>query len=482
MNVIGIDLGLSALKIVLVNEVGTLIAQERIPLTLQSPHPGWAEQNPSAWWKAVQDGFLALKQNHSNALRKARAMSITAGAHIAVLCNAKAEPLRPAILWNDQRASAQAKRLTELGIDTEIAGNCANPTWTLPQLIWLHEHEPELKFDRIYFAKDWLRAQFTGDHMTDPSDACGAMLCDYRTEEWSQALCAEAHITPQQLPKIVPHHELAGTINPKVAADLGLPPELVIAIGAIDTSAEWLCCGPLKQGAMSLKLASAGVVSITTQAAAPAPPISRYPHLDPAYNYFAAGMNQCASAIDWAANLFFSDSTIDSFFDAAIKSPIGANGVQFHPYLNGERAPLWQSDLTASFSQMTRATNRNDIARAVLEGVGFAFRDIWLSLPSTLINEQTMQEHIALIGGGTRSAIWCQIIANILGKHCYVPQYYDAAYGAALIASAASQQDILRQSMLGAIKIEPEKSANQDYLAHYENFIKARKQLYSCDN
>ena len=486
MNFIGIDLGLSALKIVLVNETGTIIAQERRSLETNSRHMGWAEQNPRDWWNAVEQALYALKKNHPAGLMNAAAMSVTAGAHIAVLCDEKAEPIRPAILWNDQRATAQADALRDSGVDIKISGNRASATWSLPQIMWLRENEPDLNIERIYFAKDWLRAQFTGDHMTDTGDACGAMLTDYNTEKWSDELCSKAGIMLKQLPEIMPCIGQAGHILPDIAATFGLPQNLVVAIGSIDTTAEWLCCGAPRSGARSVKLASAGVISMTATQQAPKPPISRYPHLDKELVYFAAGMNQCSTAVDWAARLFFPNKRVETLFEEASAAPIGANGVQFHPYLNGERAPLWRSDLTASFSQLTRASNRNDIARAVIEGISFAFRDIWLSFPDLSHGSSTEDGTIALIGGGTQSILWCQIIANILNQPCYVPKHYDAAYGAALIAAQAvnvrisdiialtRDEDISRQ-------IIPDPEAVSAYLALYDTFTTNRNLIYTCD-
>ncbi|HCQ82331.1 MAG TPA: hypothetical protein DIT66_05855 [Rhodobiaceae bacterium] len=432
---LGIDLGASALKLSLIDAQAAQIGACSVAITTQSPAPGYAEQDPAHWRNALQTALAQLRATMPDTLDNLRGIAFTGGAHIAVLCDAHDAPLRPAIMWNDQRASAEAQILQAAPEVLETAGNLPNPTWTLPQLCWLAQHEPEIlaRVARIYFAKDWLRAQLTGDHCTDAGEVTGAMLGNIRTGQWSEHLLARAGIDPSAMPTPVSPFQEVGATGTKAVA-FQLPARVPVFQGSIDTTLEWLCCGPPAAGHTSIKLASAGVVSHTTQALAPQPPVSIYPHVTDTLYYHAAGMNNCAGALDWFAHVFAPTHTLDEIAAMAASVAPGADGVLFHPYLLGERAPHWNTDLAASFTGLTRATTRAHLARAVFEGVGHAFAQIWQSMS---ITTGTDISTLTLLGGGTNSAFWCQMIADMLGLHMQLPERTDAAYGAALLSAYA---------------------------------------------
>ncbi len=470
---LGLDLGLSSLKLCLIDDGGKMRALHQRPIETLTPNPLQAEQNPNDWWRAIDDALTSLKSELGDSMQAIQALSITAGAHIAVLCDENAKPLRPAILWSDQRA---APLVTDLGpLPLAETGNQPSATWSLAHLLWLRKHEPDTwqQLDHISFAKDWLRGQLTGDRLTDPGDGCGSMLMRYQTRDWSPQLLDLLGLSHTQLPQIVPPETEAGALKPDLVRRWGLPQNVKIFTGSIDTSIEWLCWGQPQAGQTTLKLASAGVVSRVTNDLKPMPPVSLYPHLNAAQAYYAAGMNQCMTALAWLSDRFF--STPQALYDGAARSSAGAGGVQFYPYLNGERAPIWRADLTASLVNMTRASHVGDIARAAIEGLGYCFREIYDSLPRA--GEDTATQPIGLLGGGSGQPLLCQITADILGLPVKTRPERDAAYGAAIFAAAANGFEIAPPTHAITI-FEPHAATRALYDTAYRYYIDRRASLY----
>ena len=474
---LGIDLGASALKLSLIDTHAQYVGGCGIGLATDTPEPGHAEQNPADWSIALQSGLGQLHTDFPTEVQALRAIVFTGGAHIAVLCDDANKPLRPAIMWSDQRAAAQANQLRKDQEIIKISGNQPNPTWTLPQLCWLQAHEPDLmaRLARVYFAKDWLRAQLTGDRLTDMGEATGAMLGDIRESGWATQILTQAGIKKPMMAELVSPLAKAGTTDAR-AQKFHLPSGVAIYQGSIDTTVEWLCCGALKADKTHIKLASAGVVSKICKGLAPRPPISIYPHLAEPLYYHAAGMNNCTSALDWFAKTFAPSQTLDQIADIAADAPAGADGVLFHPYLLGERAPHWSPDLTASFTGMTRATNQSHLARAVFEGIGHALTQIWHSM-DIAASEATV------LGGGAQSAFWCQMIADMTGAVLRVPEHTDASFGAALLAAHADGAfDTLATAAKAGFhkraEFFPDKQAHACYIASHEVYRAAFEQFH----
>ncbi len=506
MYALGIDLGASALKIMVVDAGGVVVEEVRHPINTYHPHPGWAEQKPSDWWQALDVSLQTLKARAPQIMRSVGGAGVTAGAHIAVLCDAANQPLANAMLWSDQRASQEALALRETGHDVAIAGNRAQPTWTMPQLMWLVRHRPDIwqACQRIFFAKDWLRHQLTGDHFTDPGDACGALLSDWQDGQWSPTLLGMLGPHLPDLPVITNAAAQAGTIAAPLAQKWGLPHDVPVIVSSIDTSMEWYCFGTPRAGATSIKLASAGVVACFNDHATPKPPLSLYPdpvfamahHLSgahgtakikgssktgdaaiadstvPRMSYYAAGMNQCIGAVEWGRALFMADETEYRMWQKI--DTAAANGVDFFPYLLGERAPLWQSDLTGALTGLTRASDDASIMRAIIEGVCCAFRDIIESYGHLGLH---MSGPFHLLGGGARHDIWCQILADIVGQELIRPAYTDAAFGVAQFVRRALDPSTAQsvQSEPTARHFEPQKQTLDEI---YPSWRQARDGLY----
>ena len=434
---LGIDLGASALKTVLVRQDGEMLAHAAMPITTQHDQAGWSEQNPQDWLTALENALAALWQDNTMTPAQIDAICLTAGAHIGVLGDENHTPVRPAIMWSDQRAASEIAEMahqSEAIIKTSL--HQPNPTWTLAHLrwLWVHEYDTLKKTRHLSPAKDWLRYQLTGDWATDPSDAVGLQLYDVDMRSWSLPLCALAGIIPDILPPIKKPESLGGTITKQAAKKFHLHPDIPVYIGSIDTSIELLNTGMNQADEACLKLASAGVLSAYTPNAEAIPPISCYPQSGEGW-YFASGMNSCHSALKWMQHNRLNQCSQAQMQEWAQAAPTGANGVLFHPYIQGERAPHWHAGLRVNISGTTENTPAEDLARAAYEGVGLALYDVRLDFEQKLsaIRKQKINQLIA-IGGGARDAIWMQIISDIQGLPIKVPHHIDAAYGAALFA------------------------------------------------
>ncbi len=431
---LGIDLGAGSLKASIIDAAGHSVGEAAQPITTQIPQFGFSEQNPQDWFAALCAAVPAALAQAGLPASAIAGISISAGAHIPVLTGAKGEVLRPAIMWNDQRASRQASALHERAGSEIIATslNRVNPTWTLAMLAWLAEHEPSIlaATRRLYLAKDWLRAQLTGTWETDFSDAIGALLADNVSKAWSPTLCHMIGLNPEILPPIVAPESIVGHVTPAAAALSGLAAGTPVVCGSNDTTVEFFGIGATRPGMGAIKLATAGVLYLATQGPAVHPPISCYPHIMPGMYYTATGTNSCASAHRWLRDLMFTQGGFEVMDALAASVPMGARGLLFHPYLQGERAPYWDPLLRADFVGLTMSHGKAEFARALYEGIAFSIRDLLEAARGLGLEFGT----IRLMGGGARSACWRQIIADVTGLSIERTQAGDASFGAALMA------------------------------------------------
>ncbi|MGC6472858.1 MAG: xylulokinase [Parvibaculales bacterium] len=480
MNFLGIDLGASALKTVLVQQGGQLLARAQADIATASPEPGWREQNPDDWLTALETALGRLFLDTNVTQDDIAAISITAGAHIGVICGEDHTPLRPAILWSDQRA---ANEVTDLKMREEAIIKASlhqpNATWTLAHLRWLwaHDYNTLKQARRLSPAKDWLRVQLTGEWATDLSDAVGLQLYDVTQAKWSLPLCALAGILPDILPGIKPPHASGGTVTSTAARRFGLKAGTPVYIGGIDTSTELFNTGITNQETGCLKLASAGVVSVLTDTPDPMPPISCYPQSHGAGWYYASGMNSCAPALHWFRQTYLPDLSMEEMQHAATTAKPGANGVVFHPYINGERAPHWRPDLKPALNGADTA-DKNDLARAAYEGVGYALLDVRRNLEQLLKREI---RGLVALGGGAQNSFWMQMMSDIQGMVIKVPEHTDAAYGAALQAGLAHgafpNAKVLGNMITYAASYEPHPEQHEIYLDRFADYDHLRRRM-----
>ncbi|WP_297444165.1 xylulokinase [Acidocella sp.] len=437
---LGIDLGAGSLKATLIDTHGRIKGEGAHAVTTAVPHFGWSEQDPEEWFKALCAAVPRAIAAAGIAPGAIAAIGISAGAHIPVLTDEHDNVLRPAIMWNDQRAAAEAAELHARAGEQIIktALNRVNPTWTLAMLAWLQKHEPGVmaRATKLHLAKDYLRYRLTGSWATDVSDAIGALMADNATGTWSPALTSLIGLDPALLPPILPATALGGHITPAASALTGLKAGTPVVVGANDTTVEFFGVGATRPGIGGVKLATAGVLYLATQGPAVHPPISCYPHIMPGLYYTATGTNSCASAHRWLRDLMFAEGGFARMDELAAQTPRGARGLLFHPYLQGERAPYWDPLLRADFVGLTISHGPAEFARALYEGLAFSIRDLLMAARGLGLSFGA----IRLMGGGARSAAWRQIIADITGLTIERTEASDASFGAALVAGIGAGQ------------------------------------------
>jgi xylulokinase len=346
-------------------------------------------------------------------------------------------------MWNDQRASEEARGLHEQAGERIIARslNRVNPTWTLAMLQWLRTHEPDAirRVKRLCLAKDYLRLRLTGRWATDFSDVIGALMADIRTRSWSPELCRLIDWPLETLPPVMAPTAVAGSVTAAAAAATGLAAGTPVVCGSNDTTVEFYGVGAIAPGQAAIKLATAGVLFLATDGPSVNPPISCYPHIVDGLYYTATGTNSCASAHRWLRDRMFmpasgeaadGDAVFAAMDRLAATVPAGADGLLFHPYLQGERAPYWDPFLRADFIGLTMRHGREHFARALYEGIAFSIRDLLEAARALGLRFGPAR----IIGGGARSALWRQIIADVTGLEIERPANGDASFGAALVA------------------------------------------------
>ena len=431
---VGVDLGGSACKVTALDELGRVIADERRAYPTSRPRTGWVEQDPDDWVRAAEAAVRSLTAKLGP--QRVRALSVTGATHNAVLLGVDSRPLRPCITLADQRAAPQADRLAgEFGQD--ILRRCRNwprAGWTLPQLIWLAENEIETlrRTRRIVFMKDYVRAALTGDFLTDWIDAEGSLLLDVSSRSWDAHLCGLAEIAPISLPQLVAPTDVVGVVSAKAANEFGLHRNTPVVAGCSDTAAEAFASGANQAGAGVIKIATAGNVNVVTASPKPSPAYFTYTHVVSPLSYCSFGTNAAASALSWLGSVLGrSDLVVGAGLDSVLAStPPGADGLLFHPYLAGERAPVFDPTLRASFVGLSARHTRDHLIRAGAEGVALSIADcaeVGASLGLVARDNR-------LLGGGVSSLAWAQIVADALGRELAIPVLGDASAGAALLA------------------------------------------------
>ena len=428
---LGIDFGTGGCKVTVVDRSGNVIESASGEYPTSHPYPAWAEQNPADWYRVMCHVLKGLSSRDRIA-----AVSLDSYTHGAVLLDSQLKVVRPTIIWTDQRSVKECAALKKDGRDKmafEIAYQMPAPTWTLPQLMWLNNNEPEsiAKTEHILFVKDYVRYLMTGEMACDFIEAQGALLWDMRNYCWSETLCGFAGVSTEKLPDIGRPTERAGQVTACAAAETGLPEGLPVIMGASDSAVEDYAAGATEPGQCILKLATAGNVNVMAAEANPHPETLTYSHVVPGMWYTVTATNSAAVCQRWQRdNLCAPGTTYDELDRAAEKSKPGSNGVVFHPYLQGERSPYWDSSLRGSFTGLSLASTRGDMSRALLEGVAYSLRDCYRTIEGM---ELDVHEFL-LIGGGAKSALWSDIVCNVFNKPVKCPACCDASFGSALVA------------------------------------------------
>jgi len=475
---VGIDVGQSACKVTALDAGGAPLAMARRSYPTTRLHDGWAEQDPAA---AVAAAQAACREAVARAGRAPAAVAVTAATHTAVLLGEDGRALRPAILLSDRRSAPQARALDRDAGETILARarNGVGPEWTLPQLRWVGEHEPACwsRVHRVAFAKDHVRGRLSGDAVTDRIDAEGSLLLDATTGDWDAELCRLVPLEPRALPAPRGPAEVVGHVRGDRGAAFGLPPGIPVAAGTSDTAAEALAAGAAHDGSGVVKLATAGNVNIVTAAPRPSRRWYTYSHVLPGLHYHAFGTNAAAASRAWLQEILgaANDEGYARLDLEAAAVPPGAGGLLFHPYLAGERAPVFDPTLRGSLLGLDAAHGRGHIARAVLEGVALSLAECLAAAEAAGL----VPAELRLIGGGSRSPLWAQIVADALGRPLLRPRLDDASAGAALLAGVAAGvlEDVGAAAALGGAvvgRVEPDPARTALYRRLLEAYRAAR--------
>lgn len=433
---LGIDLGTSGIKLLLLARDHAVVAETAVALTVSQPHPHWSEQDPAQWWQALSTGILRLHTSHAQALGQVRAIGLSGQMHGAVLLDAHGHVLRPAMLWNDGRSMAQCEQMTRDLPDIErLSGNLAMPGFTAPKLAWLRQHEPAVfaRVDKVLLPKDYLRLRLTGACCTDYSDASGTLWLDVGARAWSPRLLAQSGLQEHHMPALVYGNAVSGHLRADIATPWGLTPGLPVAGGAGDNAASAVGMGRVMPGSGFVSLGTSGVVYVNTRDYRPNPAraVHTFCHALPQGWHQMSVMLSAASAVSWATRVlrFASEAALLAAAselqpDARARAPI------FLPYLSGERSPHNNPLAQALWFGLSQSHGDVDLAYAVVEGVGFGLRDGYQSLNR---DGDTPVTELSLVGGGTRSDFWCQLLCTQLGLPLIT---HDGAHAGAAIGAA----------------------------------------------
>lgn len=473
---IGIDLGTSSVKILLMEGDGTVkkIVSREYPLSF--PKPGWSEQNPSDWYTQTMDGLKELLQEAD----KSQVAGISFGGqmHGLVILDKEDNVIRPAILWNDGRTTEECDYLNHtIGTDklSEYTANIAFAGFTAPKLLWLSKHEPDnfTKIDKIMLPKDYLAYRLTGVHATDVSDASGMLLLDVKNRKWSQEMCDLCHISIEQLPELFESYEAIGTLKADVAAELGVSTQVKVAAGAGDNAAAAVATGTVGEGKCNISLGTSGTIFISSDKFRVDDNNALHAFCGANGKYHLMGCMLSAAS----CNKWWMDEIIGSKDYAKEQEQItklGENHVFYLPYLMGERSPYNNPDARAAFIGMTMDTTRADMTQAVLEGVAFALRDSFeiakaLGIPL---------ERTKICGGGAKSPLWRTIVANVLGIPVDILETEEGpSLGGAMLAAVACGEYASVEEAASKIvhvidTVEPTVELTEKYEQCYTKFTK----------
>ena len=438
MITIGIDLGTSSIKVALVDDGDRVIATASRALTVSRPQPDFSEQEPREWWKGLVDSMDELRAAQGSDLANCVAIGLSGQMHGATLLDEKGAVLRPCILWNDGRSADQCARLMrEWPAVTTVTGNLVFPGFTAPKLLWVRDHEPEIfkRVAKVLLPKAYLRYLLCGEYVEEMSDASGTSWLDVGKREWSDAALCASGMRRDQMPRLVEGTAPACELSAELTKRWGFKRAPVIAGGAGDNAAGAVGLGAIHAGDAFVSLGTSGVLWATTAAFAPAPQrgVHAFCHAVPNTWHQMGVLLSAAASLAWWSSV---SGTDEPALLKEIDPAKPASSAWFAPYLNGERTPHNDTMVRGAFAGINGDATRADMTLAVLEGVAYAVRDAQEALASA----GTVLEQADIIGGGARSPLWSQIMADVLGipMHQVAESEIGAALGAARLARVAA--------------------------------------------
>jgi xylulokinase len=470
---LGIDLGTSALKAMLIDAEQRIVATEQCPLAVERPRPGWSEQDPRAWISACETALGALRTERPRELGAVRGIGLSGQMHGATLLDADDKPLRPCMLWNDTRAFAEAAALDADPRFRAVSGNIVFPGFTAPKLVWVKRQEPEVfrRVRRVLLPKDYLRLWLTGEHVSDMSDSSGTSWLDTRARAWSPELLAATDLDAGQMPALVEGTEASGSLRVEIAQRFRMRTGVIVAGGAGDNAASACGMGTVAGGAAFVSLGTSGVLFAANDEYRPAPgsAVHAFCHALPRTWHQMGVILSATDSLNWLAGLLGdTPQALTAALGSELRPP---RSVLFLPYLSGERTPHNDASARGLFAGLGHESDRRAMTQAVLEGVAFAIRDSLEALRAA----GTEIARVTAIGGGSQSRYWLEAVATALRIPVDVPAAGDfgAAFGAArlgmIAAERADPRTVCRPPAL-AETIAPNEAQAAAYEAAYARY------------
>ncbi len=473
---VGIDLGTSSIKSVLLDDKNNIVATATSPLDVQRPAPGFSEQDAESWWQATLTTFDDLKRQAPQQMAAVIGIGLSGQMHGATLLDKADKVLRPCILWNDVRAAEECRelehRLPELG---RITGNPAMPGFTAPKLMWVKKHEPDIfaRVAKVLLPKAYLRFRLTGTYFEDMSDASGTLWLDVGKRKWSDQALDATDMTRAQMPELVEGSRPAGTLRAELAQRWGMAKPPIVAGSAGDNAAGAVALGAIHPGDAFVSLGTSGVLWATTAGFAPNPKaaVHAFCHCVPDTWHQMGVILSAASCLSWLSG-FVGQPEVELLRERGetLERP---SSVLFLPYLSGEHTPHNDADIRGAFVGLSHQTDRKELTQAVMEGVAFALRDCLEALRAA----GTSLSAADAIGGGSRSALWLKIIANVLDLpiHRLADSEVSGAMGAALLgrmAATGESPSSVCQPPKRSATIEPDNNLRDAYSASFARYRK----------
>jgi len=477
---LGLDVSTTGAKALLIDQAGSVVSSATTPLSLSTPHPLWSEQNPEDWWQGVaQSVRQALKQIDAPGAAVS-AVGLTGQMHGLVVMDAAGMVLRPAILWNDQRTSAQCDEMRRrLGFDrlVQITGNNALTGFTAPKILWVAQNEPDIyaRIRHILLPKDYARYRLTGQYAMDKADGSGTILFDLKTRDWSPEVLAALDIPPEWLPPTYEGPQITGYVTSEAAAATGLVEGIPVMAGGGDQAAQSTGVGAVETGIVALTLGTSGVVfaSLDAPRVEAQGRLHAFCHALSGRWHFMGVMLSAAGSLQWYRDTLAPNVAFDDLLSPAAQVPPGSEGLLFLPYLTGERTPHPDPLARAAFVGLTVRHTQAHLTRALLEGVAFGLRDCFELIKSA---GQVAIQQVRVSGGGAKSSLWRQILADVLNVELVTVNTTEgAAFGAALLAQVgAGLWPDVPAACQATIKItgstRPRAEVASSYEAYYVNY------------
>ncbi|ODT72772.1 MAG: xylulokinase [Pelagibacterium sp. SCN 63-23] len=475
MTYLGIDIGTSGVKALLIDAHGKAVGDAAAPSVEPSrPRPGWSEQDPADWWDATLAAIDRLKASHGKQLAAVRGIGLSGHMHGATVLGADDKVLRPAILWNDGRSAAECREMeAALPSLRDIAGNIAMPGFTAPKIAWLRKHEPELfaQIRKVLLPKAYVRLGLTGEHVEDMSDAAGTLWLDVARRDWSDDLLGLTGLRREHMPRLVEGSAQAGQLKPALAARWGMSNAVVVAGGAGDNAAAACGIGAIRPGEGFVSLGTSGVLFVSNARFSPntAGAVHAFCHAIPDTWHQMGVILSATDSLNWLSRMTGrSQADLAGAAEAQFRGPGEAI---FLPYLSGERTPHNNAGARGAFVGLSQSTDPAQLAQAVMEGVSFAMRDC----QRVLADAGTHISSLLAVGGGSRSELWLKLLATNLDMEIALPADGDfgGALGAARLglcaAEGANPLQVMTRPPISRT-IAPERSLSSAYSDQYARF------------